>query len=221
MTHLDLNLALIAFSLFAVTTFAALRDRSLLVSVSTAIMLSTLLVGYLPYKAHGYQGYVVFVYYPAVLYGLALQHVIYGTRAAREAVAHCLIATGIVFLSVFLLEDVHLLNTGLEARVDVMGARLVVFCLTQALLIYLLDRPSRLPLLLRVPMVLVVSLLFDSVIFYPMTFLPRYPLKTVAGFAAVGVVTKITVTLLAVPILAVCLHLHRKDLAKRAGSSAV
>ena len=210
MTHLDLNLALIATSLLAVTTFAALRQRGLLVSVSTAVMITTLLVQSLPYTAHGYRGYVGFVYYPVVLYGLALKHVIYGTQAARQAVTHCLIGTGIVLLSLFLLEDVHLLSTGFGARIDVMGARLVVFCLTQALLIYLLDRPSALPTVFSVPVILVVVMIFDTMIFYPIVFLPRFAARTVAGFAVVSIATRIIVTLLAMPMLAVCLHLHRK-----------
>ncbi len=210
MTHLDLNLALIAALLLAVTTITALRQRSLLVAVSIAIMITTLLVQSLPYTAHGHQGYVGFVYYPVVLYGVALKHVIYGTRAARQAVTHCLVATGVVLLSLFLLEDVHLLNTGFGARVDVMGARLVVFSLTQALLIYLLDRPWGLPTVLSVPVILVVVMIFDTIIFYPIVFFPRVPARIVAGFAITSIITKVIITMLAMPMLAVCLHLHRR-----------
>ena len=131
-------------------------------------------------------------------------------QAARQAVTHCLIGTGIVLLSLFLLEDVHLLSTGFGARIDVMGARLVVFCLTQALLIYLLDRPWALPTVLSVPVILVVVMIFDTMIFYPIVFLPRFAARTVAGFAVVSIATRIIVTLFAMPMLAVCLHLHRK-----------
>ena len=203
MISLEADLVLLSLFLLAMTTLAASRSVSLLAASNAIVMICVLLLGVSPIDLFGYTNIACNIFYAVGMFGCCLQFFVCGAAEALGAIRQCLIAFLLVFGSIFALEYVHFLDPMFDSRIQLAGARLLTFALVQSFHVYLLGRPSRWPAPLHAVVVIMSMQVFDAIIYFPIAFIGLLPPENILEYGIVGLLTRLAVTLLSGPFLAV------------------
>jgi hypothetical protein len=202
-------LTLLSVFLLGWTTFAMWYDIEALVTVNAALIICIPLLGASAFSAFGYAGNVGNIFFVVGMHGISLKYAIAGARAAYRSITGILFASVLVLGSILILQAGHILSPLVDSRIQIAGARIISLCMVQPAFVYLLERPSHLPFILRVPLISVLMQVIDCLLFFPDAFLGVLPPQIVLGFALSGFATRLAVTALTVPFLAFSVWLVR------------
>lgn len=201
MTNTAMSLLLLSLFLLSMTTIAALHGVTLLATTNAIMMMCVPLLGAATVTAFGYSSNVGNIFFATVMYGLSLKLILYGAAEAQEAVNNVLFALVIVFGSIFLLQEAHVLSPLFGTRVRIVGASFVSFWLVQSFFIILLERHAARQSILRVPLITIAMQALDSAVFFPCAFAGDLPAGEVMQFALIGWLTKSAIAALSIPFL--------------------
>ena len=204
-------LVILILFLLAAVSFAATQNLRMLTLANVTCLLCIPLLGGGPIISTG--GSSMFTgatFFPVVMFGVTLQYLVYGSEAAYGLARYILFSLLLVFGSMFLLEHGGLLGPNYDADIRKIGVRFVCLCLAQSLLIYRLNRPSRIPDLLRIPLLTLATHIAEGCVFYPCILLGRMPTEEIVSCTIRGLTIRLMVVALSVPFLAVVLRARQR-----------
>ncbi len=204
---------LLSLFILSMTTLAALRSLPLLATTNAIMMICVPILGAPTLSAFGYSTNVGAIFFANVMYGLALKHYKYGAEEAHCAINYILFALIVVFGSIFLLEEGHMLSPMFGTRIRIVGASFFSFWLIQSFFITLLDRYAERQLIWRVPAITIVMQALDSAVFFPCAFAGDVPMDQLVQFALIGWLGKSVVALVSIPFFIGFRQIARSDLA--------
>ena len=192
---------LLALFLLGLTTLAARRSLSLLVVTNTTMMICVPILGASTLTAFGFSTNLGNIFLAAVMHGLAMQYYRYGAAEAHKAVYSMLFALLVVYGSIFVLEDMRMLNPMLGTTIRPAGAGFITFWLVQSLFVTLLDRYAPRQPAWPVPLITIATHALGTAMFFPCAFLGQLPPHLVLQFALAGWLAKAAVVVVSVPWL--------------------
>jgi uncharacterized PurR-regulated membrane protein YhhQ (DUF165 family) len=190
--------------LLGMTTFAASRFLPLLAQTNAIMMVCVPLFGAATLSVFDYRVYVGDVFMAVVMYGLTLKHMLFGTKAAIDAIKYMLFSLVIVLGTVFMLQHAHALTLEYGTEAQAIGARIVTFCLVQSFFVALMDRFAALQSVYRIVFITIAMQALDSAVYYPCAFAGDVPVEELMRITLLGWATKSVVAVLSVPFLLWC-----------------
>jgi uncharacterized PurR-regulated membrane protein YhhQ (DUF165 family) len=206
----EIYLVLLAVFLLGFTTIAMWHDVESLVTVNAAVMICIPLLGVTTFSAFGYASNAGNIFFAAGTYGISLKYLLGGSRAAYKSIVGIMLASVLVLGSILILQDARILSPLFDTPIQIACVRLFELALVQPTFVYLLDRPSNVPLILRVPLISISMQALDCLVFFPAAFLGVLPPEIMLRFAIVGLVTRLAVTSMTVPFFAVAIGIARR-----------
>ncbi len=141
------------------------------------------------------------IFFASALYGIALNHHIFGIAETRRAVINVFFALTLVFGSIVIL-NIQAPNPFYQIPARIIAASFTSFWLVQSLLLAGLDAFRRSCPLLTFPLVMIVAQALDSLVFSPCAFWGEIPNETLLRFALLGFLTKSLIAVITIPFLA-------------------
>ena len=208
-------IAVLAVFLATMMTVAMVASPVLMVMFNTIMVIAGVFLGRTALNTAGLNFSTSAVFVAAAIFGSAMHHHLHGRQAAFQALNSALFALVVIFGALFLLNYARLLPSLFDGNIRKAGIRLVCIYLMQSLAIYLLDQPSFLPPVVRIPAIVLLCEVLEGIVFYPGVLLGARTPALIIEYTISSVGIHMMTTVLAVPFLIVFLVLERTGVVAR------